>query len=137
MYTVIGFSIALPDTANDWQGDDKSARIFRAPSATLGGGITILAAYVTEEGVTTSGTAHSWQLLNYGTPGTANLGTVSAVVGGTADVFVAGLPKAFTLSDPVLDADEWLVLNKQEDNSSDPVRGVFHMHYIMGTLEAS
>lgn len=125
--------VALSTT--DLAGDDVQMHVLRAPNAGDGGGLTILRAYAVNEAATTSGTAFSLALHNYGTAGTAikaSGGTVAAAIGGTADVFVAGVPKAFTLSNAFLAAGEWLVLDKQEDNSSDPTRGVLVIDYLLG-----
>lgn len=125
----------LQDTANGWQGNDKTGHIFSAPSDTLGGGITIVGAYAVNAAATTSGTAFSLQLENWGTAGTAikaTAGTVAAAIGGTADVFAAGTPKAFTISNAFVDAGEYIVLRKSETNSSDPTRGVVVIQYLMG-----
>ncbi len=128
-------SIVLPDTANDWQGDDKVANILKAPSAAHGGAITILGAWATNQAATTGGTAFALTLLNYGTAGTAiksSGGTVGATVGGTTDHWAVGVPKEFTLVNAVLEAGEWLVLRKTQDNSSDPSRCVVTIQYVMG-----
>lgn len=124
--------IALPDTASDWQGDDKVANIFKAPSAALGGAIKIVRAYAVNQAATGAGTGFSLTLLNYGTAGTAVAGTVSSELGGTGDPWAAGTPKAFTISDGDLDADEWLVLRKDETNSSDPSRCMVVIQYLHG-----
>lgn len=116
----------------DWAGDDVNGRILQAPAADAGGGITILWAEFVNEAATTAGTAFALELVNYGTSGTVLGGTVDSI-GGTADVFVAGLPKAFDdAAGYHLAAGEWLVLNKTETNSSDPTRGVLSIGYIMG-----
>ena len=126
-------SIPLPDTANDWQGDTKIANLFRAPTAANGGGITILEAYFTNQAADGAGTASKLFLYNYGTPGTAVSGTIGSA-GGTADPWAAGVPKAFTLTaaQQLIDAGEWVVLSKDEENSSDFTRGILTIHYIMG-----
>lgn len=128
-------TLVVPLDAASWAGDNVQQRILRAPDADDGGGLTLLAAYAVNEAATTSGTAFSLALHNYGTAGTAikaSGGTVAAAIGGTADVFVAGAPKAFTLSNAFLAAGEWLVLDKQEDSSSDPTRGVVVIEYLLG-----
>lgn len=125
-------TIALADTASDWQGNNVVANVFKAPLAANGGAVTILEAYVVNQAATTSGTAFGLQLLNYGTAGTASKANVSAALGGTADVFAAGVPKAFTLSAPILDAGEWLVVKKTETNSSDPSRCYITLVYAVG-----
>jgi len=125
--------VALSST--DLAGDNVQMHVMRAPNAEDGGGLTILRAYVVNEAATTAGTAFDLALHNYGTAGTAIKavgGTVAAPLGGTADPFAAGVPKAFVLSNAYLAAGEWLVLDKQETNSSDPTRGVIVIDYLLG-----
>lgn len=128
-------NVVVPLDAASWAGDDITQRVLRAPDDSLGGGLTILSAYIVNEAATTSGTAHSWTLQNFGTAGTAiksSGGTIAATIGGTADVFAAGTPKSFTIASAYVDGGEWVVLRKDEDNSSDPVRGVLVIQYVMG-----
>lgn len=128
-------SYPLPDTATGWQGDDVKGHILKAPLNGEGGGITIVRAYAVNQAATGAGTSFSLALHNYDTHGTAlksSGGTVAAAIGGTASPWAAGVPKEFTLSNPYLGAGEWLVLDKQEDNSSDPTRGVVVIEYVMG-----
>jgi hypothetical protein len=127
--------LAIPLYATDWGGDGTTMHLLQAPSAELGGGITILAAAIVPGAATNAGTAHAWQLENWGTAGTsikASGGTVAAAIGGTADVFAANTPKAFTISNAFLDAGEWLVLLKDEENSSDPLHSTLMIQYAMG-----
>lgn len=126
--------LTVPLSVDDWAGNSVTQRILRAPAAGQGGGITLLAAYAVNEAATTAGTAFALQLENHGTAGTAikaSGGTVGSV-GGTADLFAAGVPKAFALANARLAAGEWLVLRKTETASSDPTRGSLNIHYIMG-----
>lgn len=126
----------LPDTATGWQGNDVVGHVLRAPDNADGGGLTIEYAYAINAAATTSGTAHSLQLENWSTGGTAikagASGTIAAAIGGTADVFAASTPKAFTVDYPFVDAGEWVVLRKTETNSSDPTRGSVVIGYRMG-----
>lgn len=127
--------VVVPLDAASWAGDNVQQRILRAPDAEDGGGLTILRAYAVNEAATTAGTTFELALHNYGTAGTAIKavgGTVAAPLGGTADPFEAGVPKAFVLSNAYLAAGEWLVLDKQETNSSDPTRGVVVIDYLLG-----
>ena len=122
----------LDDTASGWQGDGVFGHILKAPSAAHGGAITVVAAYAANQAATGAGTGFGLSLLNYGTAGTAVGGTVAVEIGGTADPWAAGVPKEFTISDGVLDAGEWLVLEKEETNSSDPTRCSVIIHYLVG-----
>lgn len=120
-----------------WEGNDVVGHVLRAPLAGQGGAITILRAYAVNAAATNGSTGFALQLENWGTAGTAILagsaGTVAAALGGTADPWAVDTPKAFTLSNPTLDAGEWLVLRKTETNSSDPTRGVLVIEYVAGS----
>lgn len=126
-------SFQLPDTATGWQGNSVVGHIFKAPAAADGGGIKILRAYVVDAAATSSGTAYTLSLYNYGTAGSSVEGTIGTV-GGTADPLSASTPKAFTLTaaQTIIDAGEWIVLGKAETNSSDPTRGCVVIEYQMG-----
>ena len=132
MNALQSMTIPLPDTASDWQGDTKVANVYRAPSAALGGAIKIVRAYATNQAATGAGTGFALTLLNYGTAGTAVAGTISDALGGTADAWAAGTPKEFTITDGDLDADEWLAVLKDEENSSDPSRCYLVIQYLHG-----
>jgi hypothetical protein len=128
-------SLVVPLYATDWGGDDALMHLMRAPSSAQGGGVTILAAYLVPGAATNAGTAHSFQLENWGTAGTSIKtagGTVAGSIGGTADVFAAQTPKTFTISNAFLDAGEWLVLRKNEDSSSDPLLSMLTVQYVEG-----
>lgn len=128
-------TIALPDTSTGFQGDDVVGHLFAAPSDAHGGGITILAAYGVNAAATGAGTGFALQLENWGTGGTAikaSGGTLAAAIGGTADPWAASTPKSFTISNSFVDAGEWVVVRKNETNSSDPTRGVVVVHYVLG-----
>lgn len=122
----------LADTANDWQGDAKIGHVLKAPSATQGGGLTILKAYAVNQAATGAGTSFALQLLNYGTGGTSQDSVISSALGGTASPWAAGTPKEFTISDGYIAPGEWVVLKKTETNSSDPSRCSVIIEYVMG-----
>lgn len=121
-------TIIVPLYATDWAGDDVHMHAYKAPDADEGGSVRIVSAHAVNAASTGSGTSFSLALHNYGTGGTAVEGTIAAAIGGTADSaqWTADTPREFTLTaaQAVLDPGEWLVLDKQEDNSSDPTRGV-------------
>lgn len=129
-------TIPLGDTASDWQGNNVVGALLRAPSASHGGGITILAAYGVNGAATGAGTGFALQIENWDTTGTAiksgSGGTVAAAIGGTGSPWAASTPKAFTVDNPFVAANEWLYIRKTETNSSDPSRCVVHLHYIEG-----
>ena len=121
--------------ATDWAGDDVHGAFFRAPDDGSGGGVTILGAWAVNAAATTAGTGFGIAIHNYGTAGTAikaSGGTVAVEIGGTADPWAADTPKAFTISQAFVDAGEWLYIDKQETNSSDPTRMVVVLQYVMG-----
>lgn len=134
--------IVFPVTADaatgslGWQGNAVTGHVYKAPSAAHGGAITITSAYFVNAAETDAGTAFALQLENWGTAGTAiksgAAGTIAAALGGTADTFAAGTPKAFTISNAKVAADEWIVLRKTETNSSDPTRGLLVISYLHG-----
>lgn len=115
-----------------WDGDGVQALVMKAPTSAHGGAIRIVDAYFVNGAATGAGTAFSIRLQNRGTAGTATATNISAALGGTGDVFVAGTPKQFSITDPVLEAGEWLGIIKNETSSSDPTRAVLVVHYLMG-----
>lgn len=119
--------ISLADTANDWQGNNVAARLFRAPAAGYGGAVTILEAYFTNGAATGAGTGFSLQLEIWPVDSATPSGTIAAYIGGTGDPFEANIPKAFTIDDGKLEAGEWLAIRKAETNSSDPTRGMLYL----------
>lgn len=129
-------TMALPDGATGWQGDDVTGHIFRAPSNAHGGGLTLLGAWLVNGAAHGAGTAAAVSLENWGTAGNAikagAAGTIAAAIGGTADFFAADTPKAFTISLPFIDAGEWIVARKTEENSADFTRGAISLQYVMG-----
>jgi hypothetical protein len=126
-------SYALHDAANGWQGNDKNGHIMVAPAAGDGGGIKILRAWLVNAAATGVGTTFYLSLQNWGTAGTAVEGTIGTM-GGTATAIAADTPTAFTLTaaQQIIDAGEWIVLNKKETSSSDPTRAVLSIEYVMG-----
>jgi len=126
--------VPLYGGATDWQGDDVHMHIYKAPDADEGGNVQVLSAWAVMAAATGAGTSFSLALHNYGTAGTAVEGTVAAAMGGTADAaqWAADTPREFTISDGDLNAGEWLVLDKQEDNSSDPTRGIVVVNILEG-----
>ena len=93
---------------------------FVAKGSTKYGGFTVVDAWATVGGATNAGTSFRLVLQNYGISGTVAGGTVGTV-GGTTDPFAADTPKQFALTDAnvFIDAGEWLVLKKVEQNDSD------------------
>ena len=124
------WSFTLPNTSADWQGDGVIGHLLRAPTEAHGGGFTILEAWAVNEAATGSGTGFGIALHNYGTAGTAiksSGGTIAAEIGGTALPWAQAVAQDFTLSNPFIDAGEYVVAAKEETNSSDPTRFVIGM----------
>jgi hypothetical protein len=104
-----------------------SAMLFKAPSAALGGGITILEASLSSRD-TGLGT---FQLLKCaaGTPGTIGVnGTITSALGTSS--IAAGTTYNFTISDGWVNAGEWVLLS-QSGSIKYPGAQV-HIHYQMG-----
>jgi hypothetical protein len=123
-FNYIEVAIPLYGGASDWQGDDVHMHVYRAPDADEGGAVRVISAWAVNAAATSAGTTFEIAIHNYGTGGTAVEGTVAAAIGGTAAPWAADTPKEFTITaaQAKIDAGEWLVLDKQETNSSDPTR---------------
>ena len=101
-----------------------SALLFKAPSAKLGGGITILEAELTFRS-TGLGT---FQLYT-ATEGTIGLnGTITSAFGTSS--IAAGTTYPMTISDGFVDADEWVML--AQTGSALYPGGNIHIAYVMG-----
>lgn len=113
------------------QGDNVIKPVLRAPASEAGGGITLVSAHYFAGTATTAGTAHSLTLLLYNSTG-ALAGTVSDTLGGTANPFSTNSFNAFTLTNTDLEAGQYLVVRKNETNTSTPVRSALIVEYVMG-----
>lgn len=114
---------------------DKLIPLFPAPSASNGGGITILAAWAVNGTATTGTTSHTLTLANLGATGAVNGGTIAAAIGGSADHWVEKTPKAFTIdaTERYVDAGEWVGLRYLEHTAgtfTNPASVV--VQYVMG-----
>jgi hypothetical protein len=126
------FIVSVPLYATDWDGDNKKMHLFRAPSAGDGGPIKIKRAAVVVQNSTGAGTSFGLALHLYDTIGTTLAGTIAGEIGHTSSPWVAGTPKEFTIADGDVAAGQWVVLQKEETNSSDPLRGIVTIEYQMG-----
>lgn len=116
-------------------GDNKQLFLLKAPLDAVGGGIRLVGAHAINTAATGSGTTFTYQLLKYSNAGTPAVnGTVSDILGGTADPWAANVPKAFTLDADYtfLDAGEWLVLDYQEVTNGNPTLSSIVVQYVMG-----
>lgn len=113
--------------------DGTAIFVWQAPAAAEGGGVTITGGYITNNAATGSGTAFAVRLLKFSSAGTPVLnGTIAAAVGGTGDVFAAGVPKTFTITGGFVSAGEWVVLDYDTTGGGTPTAGVLGLRYKMG-----
>lgn len=126
------FIVSVPLYAADWDGDNKKMHLFKAPTAGDGGPITIKRASAVVQNSTGAGTSFGLALHLYNSDGTTLAGTIAGEIGHTSSPWVAGTPKNFTISDGDVPAGSWVVLQKEETNSSDPLRGILCIEYQMG-----
>ena len=135
---VISYTYALGDPG----GDNKQLFLLRAPSAAVGGGITVLSGEAVQGGTVTNslgvgGTTFTLALHKYTNATTpAVYGTIAAAIGGTAVGWGAGVPNAFTIttsgSTNYLSAGEWLVAQYNEVNAGNPTNASICIRYILG-----
>lgn len=123
-------TIRLGDPA----GDD-ALLVMRAPTDSLGGGITIIDAYAVNHATTSGTVSFTLGLHKYSSAGTPAVnGTIASAIGGTASHWADSVPKQFTLdSDYVfLDAGEWLAIDYAETNAGNPTNGYVVIQYLNG-----
>jgi len=117
-------------------GDPAGADVlfaFQAPLNAKGGGITIQAASIVNGAATSGGTSFTGQLLKYSNAGTPAVnGTISDILGGSADEWADAVRKLFAISAGWVDAGEWVVFNYVEENSGNPTNAICNIHYTMG-----
>lgn len=91
--------------------DDKQWLVWRAPVA-----CEITKCYISVRTAQGAGSAGEFKILNYGTAGTSNIGTVVATMGGTAAAsrLSALTPVAGTISEGTLSAGQFVVIDYQE-----------------------
>ena len=125
-------SHVIPDPG----GDNKQLFLFKAPTNALGGGVRLLDAYAVNGAATGAGTSFSFALHKFSAAGTPAVnGTIAAAIGGTAaTIWADAVPQQFTVDADYsfLDAEEWIVLDYQEDNTSAPTNAVVVLHMQMG-----
>jgi len=108
-------SVVIKDPAGD-----KTFPVWRVPSRVTKAEILEAWASCSTEVLLGSGSGVILQLLDYGTAGATNVGTVAGTLGGTAVTWTAGTPKEFTISEGTLDANDYLVLSYDEEGTVDP-----------------
>ena len=82
--------------------------IAKAPTDALGGGITVLDAFVMSPDTIATGSAPTVRILRYSS-GAVVEGTIGSQTAGTGG-WTAGTPKTFTISDPFVDAGEYIAI---------------------------
>ena len=80
-----------------------------------------------------AGTGIALTLLDFGTAGTANLGTLTSILGGTGVAWVAGTPKAFTLvSAPQMSGGRYLKVKYDETGTIAPLNITIGWNWVNG-----
>lgn len=113
-------------------GADSTPMIFRVPARY--DKIEILRAWAQSDTTVTlgNGTGIALTLLDYGVAGTANSGTISAILGGTTVTWTANQPKSFTISDGTLEGDHYLALKYDESGTIAPKNITVSFDYVSG-----
>ena len=108
-------TICISDPAGD-----LTIPIWRAPSACAH--IEILDAWAVVDTTVTlgDGTGIALTLLDYGTAGAGNVGTVTSILGGTAVTWTASTLKAFTISEGTFTGGNYLALYYNETGTVAP-----------------
>lgn len=108
---------------------NETVPIFKVPTASQGGGITILSASVVQGGTPNS----SLRLVTLGTGGTVVSGTLTTTaVGGTASQFVNNKPKTWTLSTAYVGAGVWVGVKEGNVQAASADCRVT-LNYLMGS----
>lgn len=121
------FTVAFADPTSD-----KALPIWRVPSRITKAEIVAAWAVLDTTVTLGNGTGVILQLLDYGTAMAGNLGTVAGTLGGTAVTWTAGTPKDFTIADGTLDANDYLVLNYDEEGSIAPLNVTVYVAWVAG-----
>ena len=80
-----------------------------------------------------AGTGIALTLLDFGTAGTANLGTLTSILGGTGHAWVAGAPQAFTLvSAPQMSGGRYLKVKYDETGTIAPLNISIGWNWVNG-----
>lgn len=79
-----------------------------------------------------NGTGVALTLLDYGTGGTANVGTVSDILGGTTVTWTTQVPKDFVLSEGTFDGGHYLALKYDETGTIAPLNLTVSVNYVEG-----
>lgn len=115
---------------------DASFKLFRVPSRNTK--IEILSAWVAGDTALNAGTANGREvsLLDGGTAGSGTAIVAAAVggtdAGGTFAAWVAHTPKAFTISEGTLDANDYLILKYDETGTDAPKNIYGQIEYVVG-----
>ena len=78
------------------------------------------------------GTGIALTLLDYGTGGTANGGTVSSILGGTTVTWTIDIPQDFTISEGTFTGGHYLTLKYDETGTIAPLNITVSVNYVQG-----
>jgi hypothetical protein len=113
---------------------DNTYKLMRVPSKAAK--IEIISAWAEIDTTITlgNGTGIALQLMNYGTAGTAVVasGTLAGTLGGTTVTWTANVPKAFTVSEGTMTAEQYLVLEYDESGTIAPLNVTVGIEYVDG-----
>jgi len=79
-----------------------------------------------------NGTGIALTLLDYGAGGTANVGTVSDILGGTAVTWTTQIPKDFVLAEGTFTGGHYLAVKYDEIGTITPLNLTVSVNYVEG-----
>lgn len=111
---------------------DATYPILRVPARTTK--IEVLQAWAESDVTITGvgGTGFALTLLDYGTAGTAEAGTVGTTLGGTTSSWTAEVPRTFTIDDGTMDANDYLRVSYDETGTVAPLNITVSVMYVDG-----
>lgn len=78
------------------------------------------------------GTGVALTLLDYSTDGVTNVGTISAILGGTTVTWTAATPKPFVLAEGTFPGGHYLALKYDETGTVAPLNMTVSINYVEG-----
>ena len=113
-------------------GADAIIPVFKVPSRLTK--IEILEAWASiDTALAGSGTGVILELVDYGSTGTVNAGTLCSALGGTATGnWTANVPKAFTVADSTHDGGDYVMLKYNEQGTVAPKNITVQISYVSG-----
>jgi len=79
-----------------------------------------------------AGTGIALTLLDYGTDGTENVGTISSILGGTNVTWTTQVPKDFTISEGTFTGGRYVALKYDESGTIAPLNLTVSFNYVEG-----